>query len=214
MCIICVSPKGAPQPSTDQILTMFQRNPHGAGYMLARRGRVEVHKGFMDVRDLLRQLQSEQLTPDDTAVYHFRIATCGGTSPAMTHPFPLTDDLETCCKLDLYCPCAVAHNGIIHATTDPTDQRYSDTAKFITRYLSRLIRNPADLQDPELLSLVYRLTDYSRLALLDASGYVATVGDFVRQDGLLFSNNTFQPIQAFYSLPRKKALKIGGGFHR
>ena len=39
-------------------------------------------------------------------------------------------------SLDLTCRCGVAHNGIIHLTSDPDNKRYSDTAIFITDYLS------------------------------------------------------------------------------
>ena len=42
MCIICVSKPGVRQPDENTIRTMFYRNPHGAGYMFARDGRVEI----------------------------------------------------------------------------------------------------------------------------------------------------------------------------
>ena len=47
MCIICVSKSGVRQPDENTIRTMFRHNPHGAGYMVARDGRVIIHKGFM-----------------------------------------------------------------------------------------------------------------------------------------------------------------------
>ena len=56
MCIICVSPQGAPQPSLAQIEAMFAHNPHGAGYMVARNGKVEIHKGFMSLEDFTAKL--------------------------------------------------------------------------------------------------------------------------------------------------------------
>ena len=191
MCIICVSPQGTPQPSTRQIKAMFARNPHGAGYMVARGGRVEIHKGFMLLPDLLQQLAREAFTPDDAVVYHFRVSTQAGIKPAMTHPFPLTSSLENCEKLDLLCSCGVAHNGIIRMTSTGNRQ-YSDTALFITRYMTRLIRSPKDLKDPAVLELLEELTG-SRLAIMDKTGYVATVGHFIREDnGCLFSNPSYQ----------------------
>ncbi len=214
MCIICVSPKGVPQPSTEQIKAMFARNPHGAGYMVARDGKVEIHKGFMNLHELTRQLTAEHFTQDDAVVYHFRISTQAGVTPEMTHPFPLTDKLKTCTKLDVACPCGVAHNGIIRLTSNPREKAYSDTAHFITRYMTRLIRKPDDLRDPTILDMIYLLT-YSRFAILDASGYVATVGDFIHRDGLLFSNGTFTPepicsytLSRNYSRKRKGALQL------
>lgn len=190
MCIICASPKGAPQPTTRQIKTMFSHDPHGAGYMVARDGKVEIHKGFMNLSDLLRQLRQEAFTPDDTVVYHFRISTQAGVTPAMTHPFPLTSSLSNCEKLDLTCSCGVAHNGIIRMTSTGSRQ-YSDTALFITRYMTRLIRTQKDLKDPAVLEMLEVLTA-SRLAILDKSGYLATVGRFIEENGLLFSNTDYR----------------------
>ena len=53
MCIICVSKPGVRQPDENTIRTMFYRNPHGAGYMAAREGKVIIHKGFMDFDSFL-----------------------------------------------------------------------------------------------------------------------------------------------------------------
>ena len=62
MCVICASPKATRQPSISEIKRMFCRNPHGAGYMVAREGRVEIHKGFMNLGDFLAALKSEPFT--------------------------------------------------------------------------------------------------------------------------------------------------------
>ena len=75
MCIICVSKSGICQPDESTIRTMFHRNPHGAGYMFARGGRVIIHKGFMNPDDYLRAIREEHFTAADSVVYHFRIST-------------------------------------------------------------------------------------------------------------------------------------------
>ena len=145
MCIICVSRSGIGQPTEKTIRTMFRNNPHGAGYMVARGGRVFIHKGFMDVESFLRALKSEHFTKKDSVVYHFRISTQAGVKPEMTHPFPLSNRRDLMRELDVECACGVAHNGIIRMTSDPNEKKYSDTAIFITDYLSRLVRKPSDL---------------------------------------------------------------------
>ena len=53
MCIICVSKSGVRHPSDITLHAMFRRNPHGAGYMYARDGKVTIHKGFMNIEDFL-----------------------------------------------------------------------------------------------------------------------------------------------------------------
>ena len=192
MCIICVSKSGVRQPGEAAIRAMFLRNPHGAGYMVARGGRVQIHKGFMDLDDYLRAIRTEHFTASDSVVYHFRISTQAGVNPEMTHPFPLSNQPARLRKLDLRCRVGVAHNGIIRLTSDPDNDQYSDTAIFITQYLSRLIRSRADLRDQRLLDEIFQIAR-SKFAIMDGSGYVATVGEFVNERGLLFSNHTYLP---------------------
>ena len=191
MCIICVSPRSVRQPSESTIRAMFARNPHGAGYMVARDGRVRISKGYMSVDGLLAALRQEHFTAKDPVVYHFRISTQAGVSPYMTHPFPLSNRLEDMRALDLTCQCGIAHNGVIPLTSDRSEKKYSDTALFIQRYLSRIVRRPADLRDPDILDMIAFL-GRSKFALLDGSGYIATVGDFIKDRGLLFSNDSFR----------------------
>ena len=190
MCIICVSPRKVRQPSLATIRTMFRHNPHGAGYMVARNGRVEISKGYMDVDSYIAAIRAERFTAKDAVVYHFRISTQAGVNPAMTHPFPRSNKLAHMKALDVECRCGVAHNGIIRLTTDPTNKEYSDTALFIADYLSEIIRCSEDLKDEGVLKLVQRLAG-SKLAIMDGSGYIATVGGFINEKGLLFSNDSY-----------------------
>ena len=190
MCIICVSPARTRQPSISQIKMMFMNNPHGAGYMFAREGRVHIHKGFMDIDSFLSAIKAEHFTTKDSVVYHFRISTQAGVNPEMTHPFPLSNRLERMEKLDTTCRIGVAHNGVIRLTADPDNRRYSDTALFITQYLRVLIQRREDLRDRRVLDTVWNLAQ-SKFAIMDGGGYVATVGEFLNQDGLLFSNASY-----------------------
>ena len=187
MCVICASPAGVRQPSIYEIKRMFFRNPDGAGYMVARNGRVEIHKGFMTLGDFLAALKSEHFTAEDSVVYHFRISTQAGINPAMTHPFPLSNQPALMKALDVICGCGVAHNGVIRLTSDPNEHEYSDTALFITEYLSGYIREPADLKRKQLLNAIGLLIQ-SKMVLLDGSGYIATIGEFFNDRGLLYSN--------------------------
>ena len=61
MCIICVSKPGVRQPDENTIRTMFLHKPHGAGYMVARDGRVIIHKGFMNPDEYLRAVRQDCL---------------------------------------------------------------------------------------------------------------------------------------------------------
>ena len=193
MCIICVSKSGVRQPGEATIRAMFHRNPHGAGYMVARDGRVEIHKGFMDLNDYLRAIRTEHFTAADSVVYHFRISTQAGVNPEMTHPFPLSNQPGRLRSLDQSCRIGVAHNGIIRLTSDPNNKRYSATAIFIADYLSQILHTRADLRDRRKLSVVYQLAQ-SKFAIMDGGGYVATVGEFIHERGLLFSNASYRAL--------------------
>ena len=192
MCIICVSNSGIDQPTESVMARMFESNPHGAGYMTARNGRVEIFKGFLTWDDFIHAVRYEHFTAASPVVYHFRISTQAGTGAAMTHPFPLTNHIEQCKMLDAACPIGVAHNGIIQLTSDPCDKEYSDTAHYIAEFLCHFVRGPEDLHHPGILSAVERTTR-SKWALMDGSGYIATVGDFINDGGLLYSNGTYRP---------------------
>ena len=191
MCIICVSKSGIQQPTDATIRTMFRRNPHGAGYMYARDGKVTIHKGFMNIDDFLAAVHAEHFTVEDSVVYHFRISTQAGVNPAMTHPFPLSNQPRMVRPLDLTCRCGIAHNGIIRLTSDPDNKVYSDTAIFITDYLSQIIRRKVDLRDSDTLEYIWELAQ-SKFATMDGGGYVATIGHFINDRGLLFSNDSYR----------------------
>lgn len=191
MCIICASKSGVRQPTERELFTMFQNNPHGAGYMTARHGMVTISKGYMDFDEFLNAVRKEHFTAQDSVVYHFRISTQAGINPEMTHPFPLSNRLGRMMKLDTTCRIGVAHNGIIQLTSDPDNHRYSDTALFIAQYLTMLIKRREDLRDQRILDTIWRLAQ-SKFAILDGGGYIATVGQFLNRDGLLFSNASFQ----------------------
>ena len=191
MCVICVSKRNVPQPDESTIRTMFYQNPHGAGYMVARDGRVHIHKGFMSLDEYILAIRSEHFTAEDPVVYHFRISTQAGINPEMTHPFPLSNRKPHMKALDLKCGCGIAHNGIIHLTSDPNNHEYSDTALFITEYLSHIIRRPSDLKNRKILNIIHELAG-SKLAIMDGSGHIATVGNFIStKNKLLFSNTSY-----------------------
>lgn len=190
MCIICVSPKGVRQPTVGTIHTMFQRNPHGAGYMCIHDNKVFISKGYMNERAFIDVIKHEHFTADDPVVYHFRISTQAGVTPEMTHPFPLSRRRSDMKALDVFCRCGVAHNGIIRLTSDASNKEYSDTAIFITDYLADLIQQPSDLHNPTMLRLIKRLAG-SKLAIMEETGEITTIGDFIDLGGLKFSNGSF-----------------------
>ena len=198
MCVIVASPKGVRQPTKEQLRNCFRNNPHGAGYMFARDGRVIIHKGFMEFNEFMQAVDNEHLKASDAVVYHFRISTQGGIIPELTHPFPLAKDYKELEKLDSSCEIGLAHNGIIRLTSG-TSQFYSDTEIFITQFMTRLIRNHDDVASPAVKTMIATLTN-SKWAILDGlTEEIVTVGKFENVGGRLFSNNGYlkNPIKHF-----------------
>lgn len=192
MCVICISEKGINQPTKKLMKQMWDRNPHGAGYMFARSKYVYIRKGFMTFDEFYKAVKAENFTANDVVVYHFRISTQGGVNPEMTHPFILTDNIKDTKILRARVNVGVAHNGIISLTSNG-DKEYSDTAYFITDYLSRMIKKPSDLRDFDLQQEIYDLI-YSKMVILDYAGNITKIGDFTRDvTGLWFSNTYFMP---------------------
>ena len=188
MCVIIASPTGARQPDVAELRAAWLHNPHGAGYMVARNRRVEIHKGFMSWPDFLRSVQEECFCTDDAVVYHFRIATQGGVNPWMCHPFPLSSKLEAMRELDIAAPVGIAHNGIIPVTTNSDVSDYSDTALFVTNILSRLIRSSKDITNIYVKSSIEALIGHSRLAIMEGDGAITRIGTWYNSDGLWYSN--------------------------
>ena len=192
MCVICVSRKGVQQPDIDTLQTMFRNNPHGAGYMFARDGKVQIRKGFMKETDFLKAVKSEKFTEDDVVVYHCRISTGAGVKPAMCHPYPLTDKQADMLKLEDVCDIGVAHNGIIcQPGCDP--DKYTDTQNFIAGYLSWIFDDEDAINDRGNRQLISELTIGSRVAILDGNENLMLTGKWIDFEDLIYSNASFLP---------------------
>ena len=180
MCVICVSGKGARQPSEEMLTKMFKANPHSAGYMYARNGKVVIHKGYRAIEELMTDLDYERFTESDVVVYHFRIATQANRIE-MSQPFPITRDIEELESLDVVADMGIAHNGILSQTSNG-DKELSDTAIYIRRYIAE--RKITD----EFVKNLAEDTEGNRLAILDGDGNFHLTGVWTYDNGLYYSN--------------------------
>lgn len=85
MCVIAIAQDKA--LTEEHVKKMFGANRDGAGIAWRENGKIQWRKGLSeeDMRDLC-------LTVPIPYVAHFRIASCGGIRPELTHPFPITKD--------------------------------------------------------------------------------------------------------------------------
>lgn len=192
MCIIVAKPIGVEMPDKDTRERCFWSNPDGAGFMLADGKRVRIRKGFMKLADFEKALAEEMdgFDPTDTAVImHFRIKTHGKVQPSCCHPFPISDKPEELRATSIDSRWGIAHNGIIHGRS--TSDNWSDTMDFIAdvvRPLSRM--NPNFMHSSDALDLLEGACG-SKLAIMDNAGDISTVGEFIEDDGVLYSNTSY-----------------------
>lgn len=193
MCIIAAKPAGTPMPSEDIIRTMWTNNPDGAGLMYVENGHVVIEKGFMKQKDFLKALRKVEGRLDmkkTPLVMHFRIATHGGINKECTHPFPVTDNIGALQKIKASVDLGVAHNGIISSVTPR--KGISDTMEYIATQLAPLKRALPKFYENKHARLLIQNAIGSRMTFLTAEGKIYTVGDFVTDKGILYSNTSYK----------------------
>jgi hypothetical protein len=205
MCIIAAKPAGVKMPTEETIRTMWSGNHDGAGLMYVENGRVQVEKGFMKLKDFLENLDQLASRLDLTStpvVMHFRITTHGGTRPENTHPFPITDSVGALKKLKTSADVAVAHNGIINSVTPR--KGISDTMEYIATQLAPLKRALPRFYESKDAMLLVKNAIQSRMAFLTSAGKIYTVGDFIDESGILYSNTSYKaPLYSFRDIDWK-----------
>lgn len=199
MCVIIAKNRGIELPSEDMLRNCFNNNPDGAGIMLACKDSVFGFKGLMTFDALKKKLEaiesrfgSLKLLP---MVLHFRIGTHGSNVPENTHPFPISTvkDYDRLKQLEWRDEQGFAHNGIIHGIdhlTDVKKENVSDTMVFGRYYVSPIAKYVKVAKDQKIVNIIGDMAD-SKLCFLDASGKIATYGQFVSESGCSFSNDSF-----------------------
>lgn len=191
MCIIAAKPAGVKMPDTETIRRMWYANRDGAGLMYAADGKVTIEKGFMKLTDFeaaLSRVAKRYDLDKLPIVLHFRITTHGGTKPSNCHPFPITRSVEKLQALKSYATIGVAHNGVI-----PIVPRYgiSDTMEYIATQLAPLCSALPDFTHNDAALELIRNAIHSKMAFLTDKGEITTVGDFITDGGMLYSNGSY-----------------------
>lgn len=185
MCVIAYKSRGA-HLSDYMLGLMFENNPHGAGFMYAKDGRVYFEKGFFSVEALLRRYHA-CVSDNMPAVVHCRITTHGATCPQLCHPFPIVQKHSKEFKQTGSASLCMAHNGIIpeRAWWWFANGKDSDTSAYAHKlWLDGLRGLPTPRQAEAIRSEVAG----SRLAFMDGAGDVRLIGHWEKVAGVWFSN--------------------------
>lgn len=187
MCIIVAIPRSTPIDS-ETLYFCWEENPDGAGFSYYSKSlqKVQVNKGFMRYKNLYKELKNinisvsnEFMEFEHNLVIHFRWATHGGISKAMTHPFEIVGK-----KKELI---AFHHNGMIPGFGSVA---VSDTADFTAKILVPLARS---LSKPRFKAACEALTELisSRTCFHFPDGSFHLHGRWKKIDGIWFSSTLY-----------------------
>lgn len=200
MCIIVHKPAGV-EWDWEQVKECFDRNKHGAGYMVHEDGGyVLIDKGYFEWEDktgedgaVVKGIKGAlEAVKDQEVVAHFRISTGGGVTTGNCHPYPVVQDEGM-----LVAPSCIAAIGLVHNGTMDYKGVNGDHAKFSdTALIVRDIIAPAvKAQDAEFFNA---LLEYiagesgSRLCIM-GNGVVLKYGSgWVEDKGCHYSNTGFR----------------------
>lgn len=200
MCIIIAKGAGIPAPSLEIFERAWDNNPDGAGIAFQYGGRVQIEKGFMDKEEFLKNVLQMGDVTKMRVVYHLRIATHGSVSPGNTHPFPVSAKDKDLRALYRSTTLAVAHNGVI-AGYGSLKGDLSDTVDYIKNALAPLYGLNNEFYKHWQIQDMIEYATWSKFAFLPGRGEIVTIGDFIEDEGVLYSNTSY----------RQDRLPIGWG---
>ncbi|MEM4854879.1 MAG: hypothetical protein QXX12_04700 [Nanopusillaceae archaeon] len=167
----------------DHARRMWEANSHGSGFAYHEAGQWKFLKGFMTLEELLKALKERGLLGVEEHppfAIHFRIATHGGVTPELTHPFEVGIREGRA---------VLFHNGTLSL---PVEKGLSDTAQF-AKFLTELGLNKEQLK---LLlkegGILEEVRNKSRLCVLfPEEEEPFLVGRWTEVDGLMVSNESW-----------------------
>ncbi len=189
MCIIVAKKSGISMPDRTIIQTCFENNPDGAGVMWNESNKVHIRKGFMtwlDFDNFMNTLSNRIDLTKASVVMHFRITTHGGTNPHNCHPFPVSGKIHHLKQLSFKTSVGVCHNGVIPIKCIP---KLSDTQTYIIKRLSTFKKG--FYENKPCLKQIEREIQ-SKMCLLDSTGKIFFIGDFIQDDGIFYSNYSYK----------------------
>lgn len=212
MCILAVAEAGAVF-SRDILEDMFFANSDGAGWAYAKNGKIYFSKGYTSVNKFIKAVQK---MPSSVArMVHCRIATHGGVSKPLTHPFPISRSYAKMEALSgtMSSGYILAHNGILSNFTP--DASHSDTEELV-RCLANI---KCDIMGEDMREAINAMVAGSRVAILNTDGKINRYGAGWSYDGGIWYSNTYFKYTArkyssyaygwdddyYYSPPKKTA---------
>lgn len=192
MCIIVSKKVGIPMPDRHILKNCFDYNSDGVGIMWNNEDRVHIQKGFMTWKsfdNFLSELENKVDLKNSGVCTHFRIKTHGKTSPQNCHGFCISNRVKDLKLLELTTDVGVMHNGII--PIKPI-HNLSDTQTYILKRLYKIKKTSPDFLNSKYIMSQIEKEITSKMAFLTSDGSIHTIGKYIEQDGILYSNRSFE----------------------
>lgn len=189
MCIICIKKKGVKFPTMKQVENMANNNEHGFSVVVSQRnGKPKIMKTLnkAEFLDTYKYILEHSNYKDTTLFIHARIATHGSKKVENCHGWR-SDGV------------VFAHNGILRIDNreDMTDSETFFRDIFIPAYRVggwKLGERTIDA-----------IIGTSKFVFMDATGEIHHYGNYIEDDGLLFSNDSYQdPVERWAQYQRFK----------
>jgi len=196
MCIIAVALKR--KLTLEEAENCFLSNPDGAGVAWSRGDRNYLRKGFMGLDEFIEFYEELDALPH---VVHCRAATSGGVRPELTHPFIV--DLQSPPRLEWSGKKPLLfHNGVVSKWEDLFLRFAPDIVRELRRSRKGSQIPPGPWSDTRTVAVIAALVGEGILPFLGGKyavldrGRVRTYGEFVEENGVLFSNTSYKGIRA------------------
>ena len=194
MCIIIAKDKRGRLPKEEELRNSFKYNDDGAGFMYVDNGKVVIDKGYMTCDSFIKHykalLEKYNNFKNKCLVIHCRIGTSGKNTKGLTHPYPITDNVRLLKSRHLSNQeIAIAHNGIIKGYGTATG--LNDTQEYISKYIYPLYKHYKDFYKNFDMLYQIEMATNSKFAILDNTDTIYYVGEFIDDNGLNFSNDTY-----------------------
>lgn len=200
MCIIIAKDKKGRLPKEEELKRAFEWNNDGAGFMYVDNGKVVIEKGYMKYNAFIKKYKSLLAKYNNfnnkSLVIHCRIGTSGRNTKGNTHPYPITNNVKLLKSKHLTQDIGIVHNGIIRGFG--TEKGLNDTQEFIINYIYPIYSHWKDFYKNEYIMNGIEEITGSKFVILDKNDNLYYIGDFIEEEGLYFSNNTYQEYK-YYS---------------
>jgi hypothetical protein len=187
MCIIIYKDSDVKLPSHKVLAQCAKTHKDGFGAMWRTPKGVRIVKGLFNIETIQKVVDA--VPKDEQAAFHFRMSTHGNVCGGNCHPFPLSSRPDALtCNFGVF-DTGLMHNGIIYNFGDRKDN-HSDTMNFVKHIMRQKTSIVTSIEKS------YKSNYGKFVVFLPEMTY--SWGQFVKEDGLEFSNTTYREFVNIY----------------